>query len=422
MEASSQQRDVVIIGGGPAGATAAALLSMHGRDVLVLEKETFPRYKLGESLIPFNYFPLKRIGMLEKLADAPFVNKHSVQFVRDTGEVSRPFYFDQHMDHPCSSTWQVERSQFDQLMLDNAREKGADVREGVRVKDLLHDDEQVAGVRTATGEEIHARIVIDASGRDSLSISRLNWRMPDRRLRKIAIWSYYQGGKRGEGRDEGATTVAYVGGKNWFWHIPLQNDIASVGLVGDKAYLFRDGRDLETVFNREVRNNAWVTEHLTGSKRVEDLQVTSDFSYRSRFCATDGLVLIGDAFAFLDPVFSSGMYFAVYSGELAGDAVHAALTANDVSAGRFEAYGAKFRSAIEAMRKLVYSFYEPDFHFGVLLKKYPELRAPLTDILIGNLDTDLSPLFEALAEFIDVPEDLPYGGSTTGEWPNSFAS
>jgi len=419
MITDNRHYDAIIIGGGPAGATAAATLGIHGRRVLVLEKEVFPRYHIGESLIPFNYFPLERIGMIEKLRESAFIKKLSVQFVREDGMVSKPFYFEDHQDHPSSQTWQVERAEFDHLLLKNAAEKGAEVREGVRVTNLMEEDGRVIGVESDQGR-FTAEVVIDASGRDSLAIARKGWRVPDQALKKIAIWTYFEGAKRDEGVDEGATTVAYVNGKNWFWYIPLQNNRVSVGVVGGKDYLYNSqdkARDPQAIFDREVKNNAWIQDHLAIGKQAAPVSVTSDFSYRSKYCASDGLVLIGDAFAFLDPVFSSGMYFAVYSGVLAGDAVHEALEAGDTNAHRFEAYGETFRSAIEAMRKLVYSFYEEGFHFGMLLKKYPELRGDLTDCLIGNLDTDFGPLFEAMSEFMDIPEDLPHGRTTAVKEP-----
>ncbi len=320
--------DVVVIGGGPAGSTAAAILAEKGRRVAVIEREKFPRYHIGESMIPYCYFTLERLGLIEKMQNSHFPKKFSVQFVGGRGKISTPFYFTQHMDHPAAQTWQVLRSEFDQMMLDNAREKGAAIFEETTVKDLIQTDGVVRGVRAAKkdGEpqEFLAPITIDASGRDALAISRNRWKVRDPELNKIAIWTYYKGAVRDPGIDEGATTVAYLPDKGWFWYIPLANDTVSVGIVAEKEYLYTDTRDLGEIFEREVKKNVWIEEHLATGERSDKYWVTGEFSYRSEFCASDGLVLTGDAFSFLDPVFSSGLFLALRGGELAGDAADAA--------------------------------------------------------------------------------------------------
>ena len=405
--------DALIIGAGPAGSAAAATLAQHGRRVLVLEKEAFPRYKIGESLIPYCWFPLNRIGMIEKLRASSFTDKFSVQFVNTDGKSSAPFWFSQHTDHDCANTWQVVRDQFDQLLLDNAIEKGAEVRMRTAAKELLRDDaDRVIGVRAAgpDGEKyaLHAPITIDASGRDMFTVNRENWKVNDPKLKKIAVWTYYRGAKRPEG-DPGTTTVAYVPEKGWFWYIPQPDDMVSVGIVAERDYLYRGERDPQHILDREIAIQPWIAEHLAPGEQVGGVKVTGDYSYRARHSAADGLVLIGDAFAFLDPVFSSGVFLALHSGVTAGDAAHAALEAGDTSAERFTEYSEDLCRAIEAMRKLVYAFYDQNFNFGSMLKKYPHLRPDLTDCLIGNLDKDFGPLFDAVAEFAEVPEPLEHG-------------
>lgn len=400
--------DAIVIGAGPAGTAAAAMLAEGDLSVLILEKETFPRYKVGESLIPFNYFPLERLGMIPKLKNSDFIKKFSVQFVGDCGTVSRPFYFDKHWEHPSSQTWQVERATFDQMLLDNALERGADVRFGVNVKGLVEDENgAVVGVETDQGK-FSAPITVDASGRNATALKQFGWRRADTVLKKIAMWTYFKGAKRDEGIDEGATTVAYVDGKNWFWYIPMRYDLISVGLVGGKDWLYQDGKKPQEIFDEAVAKNAWIADHLAGAEQMKKVEVTSDFSYRSEHCAKDGLVLTGDAFAFLDPVFSSGVFLALYSGVLAGETILGLQ--GDYKAGNFATYGKKFCKAIEGMRQLVYAFYNEEFNFGQLLKKYPELRLDLTDCLIGNVDKDYDPLFTAVREFIDLPDPIAFGG------------
>ncbi|MHC4391393.1 MAG: NAD(P)/FAD-dependent oxidoreductase [Planctomycetota bacterium] len=404
--------DAIVIGGGPAGATVGALLAEAGRRVLIVEKGRFPRYSVGESLLPACYGPLKRLGVLPRMETSSFVEKHSVQFVSTDGRASQPFYFADHMDHPSARTWQVDRAEFDQLLLDNARAKGAAVMEGAGVKDLLVEDDCVVGV-TVNGEApamtLRARVVIDASGRDALSIKRLGWRERDEALERIAIWTYYRGAKRDTGRDEGTTTVAYLPEKGWFWYIPLQRDVVSVGVVAREQYLYRNGRDPAAIFAREVAQNPWIAERLAAGVQEGPFRVTGDYSYRARHCAMDGLVLVGDAFSFVDPVFSSGVFLALLGGERCADAVEAALEAGDVSAARFSAYGQSLCAAIEPMRRLIYAFYDPAFNFGKLLRAHPELRADVTDCLIGHVERDFTALWAAAGELTDVPATLQHG-------------
>ncbi len=410
---NGKQYDAIVVGGGPGGSTAASVLASKGRRVVLLEREKFPRYHIGESLLPYGYFILERIGVLEKMKGSHFTKKYSVQFVSSKGRLSVPFYFFQQLKHEASMTWQVLRSEFDQLLLDNAREKGAEVIEEMTVKDLIWSDGAVVGVTAAqkNGDlrEFHARVTIDATGRDAFSITRNGWKLRDPFLNKIAVWTYYKGALRDVGKDEGATTVAYVPDKGWFWYIPLAGDVVSVGIVAEKDYLYKETRDLAAIFHREVKNNLWIEQHLAAGEQFGPYRVTGEYSYRSRHCAANGLVLAGDAFAFLDPVFSSGVFLALRSGELAGDAVDAALTAGDVSASQFAAYGAKMCEGIESMRKLVYAFYNVAFSFREFLGDYPDLKGDMTECLMGNLFRDFNPLFDAVAKFIEVPAPLSHG-------------
>ena len=405
--------DAIVIGAGPSGSTAAAVLASKGRRVLAIEREKFPRYHVGESLIPYTYFPLERIGMIERMKKSHFPSKYSVQFVGRSGNLSQPFYFFEHLKHEAACTWQVLRSEFDQMLMDNAREKGAEVLEETKVTETIDEDGTVSGVRAKTKDrgtlEFRAPITIDASGRDSLSMLRNNWRVRDDQLKKISIWTYYKGALRDPGRDEGATTIASIPERGWFWYIPLPDDMVSVGVVAESDYLYRDTRDLEEIFLREVTNNRWIEKHLAIGRRTEPLRVTGEFSYRSRYTAADGLVLTGDAFGFLDPVFSSGLFFALRGGELVADAVDAALTAGDYSAGRFNDYANEMCSGMEAMRRLVYAFYDHGFSFADLMKEHPDLSPDLTDCLIGNLSRDFEPLFKAVSKFAAVPDPLSHG-------------
>jgi flavin-dependent dehydrogenase len=197
--------------------------------------------------------------------------------------------------------------------------------------------------------------------------------------------------------------------KGWFWYIPLAGDTVSVGIVAEKDYLYNGSRDLKEIFDREVKQNKWVEDHLAVGEQYGPYRVTGEYSYRSRHCAANGLVLVGDAFAFLDPVFSSGVFIALRSGELAADYVDQALTDGDYSAGRFASYGEETIRGIEGMRRLVYTFYDHAFSFRVFVKEYPHLAGDLTDCLIGNLQVDFGPLFTAVENFAKVPPPLTHG-------------
>lgn len=405
--------DAIIIGGGPAGAAAGAVLAEHGHDVLILEREKFPRYHIGESLLPFTFQPLQRLGLIPKMRESAFIKKYSVQFVAPSGKASQPFYFFTRYDQDVSQTWQVLRSEFDVMVLDNARAKGATVLEETAVRELIYRDGRVAGVRAEHGgssAEFFAPITIDCSGREAFAAVRKGWRMGDPQLHKVAVWTYYRGAKRDEGIDAGGTTVAFVPEKGWFWYIPLHNDVVSVGVVAEGKYLTRDGiKDPKAIFDREVTQNKWIEEHLAPGQQFGNYFITGEYSFHSRHCATEGLLLSGDAFCFLDPVFSSGLMLALKSGVMAGDAVHEAIVARDFSPARFADYGRQLREGIENMRKLVYAFYDQNFSFRQLTDKYPDLAGDITDCLSGDVNKDFTRLFNAVAEFAPVPEPLPYG-------------
>jgi flavin-dependent dehydrogenase len=328
------------------------------------------------------------------------VRKYAVQFAGQDGRVSAPFYFHTHMKHEAAITWQVLRSEFDQMLLDNAREKGVEVREETKATSILRENGRVVGV-TAVGKdgreyEVRAGITIDASGRDIFTLSKNNGRKWDPVLNKMAVWTYFRGAMRDSGVDEGSTTVAMVPERGWFWYIPQHDDMVSVGVVAEKGYLFNGPRELSEIFYGEVEKNLWIKEHLAQGQQVGRFFSTREYSYRGEYSAEDGLVLVGDAFAFLDPVFSSGVYLALKSGEMAADAVHECLLDGDVSAPRFTPYAERMCREIESMRRLVYVFYHKGFSFGKLIRANPDIRGDLTDCLIGNLDKDFQRLFQAV--------------------------
>jgi len=405
--------DCVIIGCGPAGATAAAVLAQHGRSVLVLEKDQFPRHHIGESLMPHSYHTFKRIGMLEKLAASDFPRKESVQFVSASGRDSDPFFFPDWRADPSSSTWQVRRSRFDLMMLENAREKGAEVHTGVRVSRVLFDGDGSAGghavgVRARFGDEereISAGVVLDASGQGAVISRQLKLTDFDARLRNGAIYAYFRGAYRDTGRNAGATIVVYTPTREgWFWFIPLEDDITSVGVVSTPEYLFTGrGDQPQAILDEEIAKCPGAQRRLAQAEQVSGIYVTRDFSYRSRRIAGHGWVLCGDAFGFLDPVYSSGLMLALKMGELGADAVHAGLAEGDVSAERLGGHQQVIEAGMACIKRLVYAFYDQSFSFGRFLADHPEQKDNVTRILIGDVFNDeVKRVFELMKDYANI--------------------
>ena len=384
--------EVIVIGGGPAGSTVSTLIAQAGRHVGLFERERFPRFHIGESLIPETYWVLKRLNMLEKMQRSHFVKKYSVQFVNASGKLSAPFYFYDNKPHECSQTWQVVRSEFDQMLLENSREHGVEAHEGIHVLNVLFEGDRAIGVAIkdtdGTRREIRAQVVVDASGQAALLQNRFKLRVWDPILNKGAIWTYWEGAYRDSGRDEGATMVLQTENRQgWFWYIPQHDNIVSVGIVAPFDYLFK-GRDAnhEKTYNEEVDRCPAVKQRIADATRATGYFVTRDYSYRSTQVAGDGWVLVGDAFGFLDPLYSSGVLLALKSGELAADAIVDGLARGDLSAAQLGRWGANFNQGVDRMRRLVCEYYD-GFSFGEFVRTYPHLRGTITDLLIGDLFT-----------------------------------
>jgi flavin-dependent dehydrogenase len=411
--------DVVIIGGGPAGSTAAAVLAEAGRKVLVVERTKFPRFHIGESLMPETYWVFERIGMLPKLRNSDFVKKYSVQFVTASGKDSQPFYFDERDPRECSQTWQVPRDRFDEMMLDNAAERGAEVWMEANVNEVLLESTSTDDLPRAVGvvvtpkggkpERIGAKVIVDATGTSALLSKKLGIRRTDPALRKASVFAHYKGCRRDPGKNAGATLVLSTQANDgWFWFIPLPGDITSVGVVGDLDRLVNKLNVPEQTLEEEIANCPGLTDRMVNTERVGPVHVLSDFSYRATRCAGEGWTLIGDAFGFLDPMYSSGVFFALKSGEMAADAIIEAFEKQDFSAVQLSTWGDDLSDGMTIVRKLVYAFYTKEFSFGRFVKTYPHHKDDITAMLVGDVfRPEIAEVFKPMSTMAPIPESVP---------------
>lgn len=406
--------DVIVIGGGPAGSSVASILSREGRKVVLFEKERFPRHHIGESLMTDTYFTFQRMGLLEKLKASPFVRKYSVQFANPAGKESRPFYFFEANHHESAVTWQVTRSQFDLLLIEHAAEQGTEVHQETQIKRVLFDGDRAFGVEALMVDgslrRFEAPVVVDATGQTAMLSNKFGWRVRDPQLKKAVLYSYFKGAHREPDLNGGATLVLRTprGSNGWFWYIPLENDITSVGVVADPEYLVKNrGQDLAKIFHEEIEKVESCRRRVAGATRVDKIYSILDYSYRSTNCAGDGFVIIGDAYGFLDPIYSSGVLLALKMAELAADSIHDAFKNNDFSAARLGQYQAKLDKGIESMRKLVYAFYNEGFSFSQFLQKYPDQRVNIITLLMGNVFQDgIDDIYGPMADFAIIPPPL----------------
>jgi flavin-dependent dehydrogenase len=385
--------DVVVIGGGPAGSTAAAALARAGRRVILFERDTFPRFHIGESLLASVNDVLEAIGASELVRSAAFPRKWGATFMTPDGRVERFADFAISSEVPSPQTWQVPREQFDLLLLRHAAACGADVRERHRVVDIHFDgdgvtvsyrpilDRQVLAPSApaapttqppsnpatqqpnqAQPRKVRARVVVDASGRSALLSRQFDLRVDEPGLANVAVFSHYAGVPRGAGRRAGDIRVVARADGGWFWLIPISDELMSVGAVLPRhAFQAQPRIEHGELLERLIADTPAVARLMRNAERRWPVRVERDFSYGATAYAGDRWITVGDAGSFLDPVFSSGVAIALESALEGARAVDRGLRTGDLSARAFGMFNRRQRGRYRAFRRFVVAFYTDGF-------------------------------------------------------------
>jgi geranylgeranyl reductase family protein len=376
--------DVAIIGGGPAGSTAATLLARAGRQVIVLEREKFPRFHIGESLLPFSMKAFTRMDLLEKFNQAGFLKKYGGEFFSACCDKGVKFYFKDAYRSQTDHSYQVTRGDFDKLLLDHARENGAEVHEQTAVEGVDFANEHV-DLSVANRGNVKARYLIDASGRNSILGNKFKIKKTYDHLKKLSIFGHYNGVTRAEGID-GTLTGLIRGIDRWFWIIPLTPERTSIGVVLDSDTFKRSKQTPEDFLEEAIREQPILAKRMQNARRVSEVYVASDFSYRSTKLYGDRWVMAGDAAGFIDPIFSSGVFLAVFSGELAADALHEVLAQPRMAKKLFPRYEKKVNRAMDVYLRFVDAWYTREFiEIFSAPREFLNLPPAVNAVLGGNI-------------------------------------
>lgn len=384
--------DVAIVGGGPAGSTAATLLARSGRRVVVMEREKFPRFHIGESLLPFSMAALERMGVMPKLNAAGFLAKHGAEIASGSGDREVRFYFKNGFQPQCNTAFQVERSRFDELLLDHAADCGAEVRQGTRVESVeLHRNEVVLTLRSGTGTEIvRAAYFLDCSGRNTLIGSKLDLKRVYPNLRKFAVYAHYDHVCMPSGID-GTLTRMVRAEKSWFWLIPLSETRTSVGVVMDSDEFKKRGLRPDVALDAEIAGLPGMAERMRSAVRTSPVYSSGDYSYRNTKLHGDRWLLAGDAAGFIDPIFSSGVFLAILGGEKAADALNIALDHPGRARAEFRDYSRTIRSVMKLYLGFVQAWYRREFVETVMNpQEFFNVVPAVNAVLAGNLGRSFS--------------------------------
>jgi flavin-dependent dehydrogenase len=356
--------DVIVVGGGPAGSTAATTLAQAGRRVLVLEKAKFPRFHIGESLLPYNRRIFEELGVWEKVLAAGFVKKRAAQFIMGNDSRGTRLDFSKGAFTEYPDAMQVERAKFDEILLNHSRENGAEVWEECQVLGYVVKEGNVV-IKYKSGDdgkehEISAPYLIDASGLGNFTANLESLREFYREHQKIAIFGHFEGVDMPTGEQEGDILIVRRE-KSWIWMIPLSGEKTSVGLVIDVADFKGLGKKPEEVFNDAIRSTAAVSKRFAATNRLGELHVMSDFSYKNERLVSPRIVRVGDASGFIDPMFSSGILLAMASGQQGGRVIHKALKSGNPLTSEMRRYEKDNRKRISIYWEFIENFYKLHF-------------------------------------------------------------
>lgn len=362
--AGAGQVDLVVIGGGPTGSTIASLVARQGHSVLVLEKGEHPRFHIGESLLPHNLKILRRLGLAEEMADLG-VYKPGVDFTSEAlAEESQEIRFADALDLApgCEHAYQVLRADFDRLLFENAAASGARVMTGARVRDVAFDNPAHALVdfeHAGDRRQVSARFVVDASGRDALLARKFKLQQRNRDHATAALYGHFRNVPRRPGESAGNISL-YWFDEGWIWMIPLPNGVMSVGAVCNPDYLRQRGKDVEGFFYATIKRNPHAWHRLAAGELLSSISATGNYSYFSTRLDGPNWLMLGDAGIFIDPVFSSGVFFGMYSAECGTDVVLAELANNAVAARQARRrLRTKIRRGVRELSWFIYRFHAP---------------------------------------------------------------
>jgi flavin-dependent dehydrogenase len=357
----SETVDVAVIGGGPGGSSVATFLADGGLRVALFERERFPRFHVGESLMPATMLLLEQLGARAAIEERGFQLKYGASFHDEEHGVAQTFYFLPGMPWPNYS-YQVPRAEFDTVLLEHAMKRGVTVYQPATVDTAERDANGVTvSASTEAGRvSVRATMCVDATGRAALMASRLGTRRRIPNLGKVALFAHYRGAARQRGLEEGNIRI-YVFRDGWIWWIPLANDITSVGTVCHARTVQAWAGSPEALHESMIARSPAVTHDLTGARRVTPVHREANFAYDNASVAGDRFLAVGDAIAFVDPIFSGGVYIAMRTGQLASAAIHEAFRAGDFSARRFARYERQVRAGLSPLFKFIHKYYEPSF-------------------------------------------------------------
>ena len=400
--------DVVIIGGGPAGSTLGSLLGRDGHRVVILERDIHPREHVGEALTPSTNNVLHDLGVLPKIEEAGFVHKRGVGWSAPYSPLWK-FFAVRTADYPPPNaiqpySYNVEREDFDALLLRHALEIGAKVLQGVSVKRVLFEEDRAVGVHVAVADgwerDLYAKVVVDASGRQCVLGKQLGKRSKDPEFNQFAIYSWFTGVEPPPAQWEGFLILHFLGWERaWGWHIPLRNGVTSMGVVTDKADFQKSGKSPEEFFDGLISRNRTFRHAMRHAVRVRPWSIEGDYSYSMDTVAGKGWLFIGDAMRFVDPIFASGVDVALYSTAHAHQAIVKSLTDGHEERA-FGEFASRVTDGLGVWYELTVLFYKLQLLFTWFVRT-PEHRADLIRILQGNpYMPEIKPTDQRLADLM----------------------